>query len=141
MSGGVLARVYEIDHKVDPRQEIIDHVAPYLDDIRAVAGPFVLVGVYTREGEQKTKGGIILPDDTGEEDRYQGITGLVLKMGSSAFQTEKTKDWFGDKRVAVGDWVLFDVKHGRSMVIGKRPYRIIQDTYLDMILERPDMAS
>jgi hypothetical protein len=140
VSGAVARQVYEIEHDIDPKQAILKDLAPYLDDIR-IGGPFVLVGVYTREGEKRLKGsGIILPGRTGEEDRYQGITGLVVKMGPGAYQSEVSRRWFGDKPVELGDWVMFDVKHGRALLLGERTCRIIQDTYLDAVLQRPDMA-
>ena len=50
----------------------------------------VIVATYIRP--EKTSGGIIRPDQTREEDKWQGKAGLVLKMGPSAFDFEEVRE-------------------------------------------------
>jgi co-chaperonin GroES (HSP10) len=77
----------------------------------------VLVATYHRP--EKTTGGIILVDDTLNEEKWQGKTGLVLKVGPVAFQFDEVLEEMstngGDAQAAhevhrlptVGDWVHF----------------------------------
>jgi hypothetical protein len=41
------------------------------------------------KGQGKTKGGIILTDETMQERTYTTVTGLVLKVGPDAYKDEK----------------------------------------------------
>ena len=68
----------------------------------------VLVATYVKP--RKTAGGIIIPDNSVHEDRWQGKLGLVVKIGESAF---KYGPWNGvdyayNGTIAkVGDYVTF----------------------------------
>lgn len=50
----------------------------------------VLVATYIRP--EKTSGGIIRPDATREEDKWQGKAGLVLAVGPSAFDFDEVRE-------------------------------------------------
>jgi len=52
-----------------------------------------------------TEGGIYLPDDAIQEDRFQGKIALVVAMGPGAFKDDKIAQFHGAK-IEVGDWVL-----------------------------------
>lgn len=76
----------------------------------------VLVATYIRP--EKTSGGIIRPDATREEDKWQGKAGLILAVGPDAFNFEEVREEVADGMAEedararhnipkVGDWVFF----------------------------------
>lgn len=79
------------------------------------------------EVEEKTKGGIILPDETKERDQYAQMEGLIVAASPLAFTYD---DWKGqdDAKPKPGDRVLF-AKYAGAVVTGKdgKKYRIIND--------------
>lgn len=92
----------EIDLKAEVRAGVGDvsgiHVAPYK----------VLVAVVARPAKQ---GSIWLPDKAQSEDRFQGKTGLVLKLGPGCFEDTASHKFHGFK-VDVNDWVGFRPSDG-----------------------------
>jgi co-chaperonin GroES (HSP10) len=112
----------------DPKQALIDAVG----DISGVvmAGPRVLVATYIEP--EKTKGGIIRPDNTLAEGRFQGKVGLVLSMGPLAFKDD-TIAKFGGFSVKPGDWVVYRASDGFEMFFvdpnGREgtPCRVVED--------------
>ncbi len=129
----------------DPAIAIRQRVNEYLDGIR-IGGQDILVAVYLPGKDAKTAGGVWLPDEARETYRFQGVTGLVLKVGPLAYQTEKTKDWFqnrdGDPEPPrVGEWVMFDIKTSHSFNLGTQPCRFVAAQYVMAIVERPDMVA
>jgi hypothetical protein len=76
----------------------------------------VLVATYIRPNI--SRGGIIFTAKTGEEDRYQGKAGLLLKCGPLAFDFDEVRERLADgmseeqarDELGIpypGDWVLF----------------------------------
>lgn len=119
--------------------DIKESVARYLPSIR-IGGADVLVGVWVPP--EKTKGGIFVPDKTRDESRFQGVTGLVLKLGPHAYKTEKTESWFGaHPHPKEGDWVSFNFKQGEPFYLAKQPCRLVNDQYVLVIIDRPDLIS
>src|SRR5215831_17529601 len=76
---------------------------------------WVLVAIYIRPATS-TLGGkeFHYADRTRDEDKYQGVVGLVLKKGAAAFQDDVTKTFHGNN-VEVGDWVFFRASDGPKM--------------------------
>ncbi len=95
----------------------------------------VLVAVYLRP--EKTVGGIILPDQTRDEDRYQGKVGLILKMGPQAFKDDGEK-WFSGVDVKVGDWIFFRGSDSWQVTINKSACRIVDDIHVRGKVSHPD---
>jgi len=62
-----------------------------LDRLPNPTGWRILVLPY--KGQGKTKGGIILSDETIEERGYTTVTGLVLKVGPDAYKDKDEKDF------------------------------------------------
>lgn len=62
-----------MDHSIDPKQKIIDEIGD-LSEVE-IFNNQVLCAVYVRPN--KTKGGIMLADQTTAEDRFQGKVGLI----------------------------------------------------------------
>ena len=95
----------------------------------------ILVAIYIRPN--KTKSGIILADETTEQDKYQGKVGLVVKKGPSAFEDE-TGRWFKDENVNVGDWVVFRPSDGWSVAVNGQPCRLMDDVVIRGRVKHPD---
>ncbi len=137
----VVNRVVPMSRDVDYRQAIIDEVSPFLEKtgIRTF-GADVLIAVFSRAGF-KTAGGIVVPMGY-QEDRYQGITGLILSMGPMCCEEKSPGylDWFGDRPPKVGDWIGFSVRDGISVLLGERPVRFIEWKYLRFPTNVPDLV-
>lgn len=75
--------------------------------------------------EEKTKGGIILPDATKERDQYAQMEGVIVAASPLAFSYDNWKDASPPK---VGDSVLF-AKYAGAVVTGRdgKEYRITND--------------
>lgn len=139
-------------HDGDPREEIWRDMGAtpgeaqvkYGDLIKKarVGGEDVLVVRYERRG--KTSGGIILPDQTSTNDKWQGNTGLIVKMGPRAYQTEKTVRWFVEGENAappeVGDWVFFDPNLSKGFIFGDRYCFLVPAQYVFLVLAEPDIV-
>lgn len=124
-------------HEVDPKQEILAEVKPYLADVEPL-GTDVLLAMYIRP--EKTKSGLYLPENKGarHEDQYQGKVGLVLKMGPAAFREDDSHVW-GGRVPQVGDWIAVNVGDTWSCELGKRRCRIVEDVHCKLIVQRPDI--
>lgn len=92
-------------HEIDPKQAVLDKVGG-LEDIE-MFGNDVLVAIYKRPS--KTKSGIILTDNTLNEDIHQGKVGLVLKMGPAAYLDEDGNKF---RDIKEGDWIVFRPSDG-----------------------------
>lgn len=124
-------------HKKDPKEEIFEAVGTDIKDCK-VFGNRVLVGVYQRP--DKTLSGIVLPDKTRDEDKYQGKVGLVLKLGSLAFQDTSDSRWDAAEVAKVGDWVLIRSSDGLSTELGGKLCRIVRDSEIQLTVPEPDYA-
>lgn len=122
-------------HEIDPKLEINNEVKGLIDDVEPL-GAECIIGIYVRP--TKTKGGILLADNTKGEDLYQGKIGLVLKKGPLAFQSDDTHHW-GDKVPQVGDWVLFRIGDTFPFILGARSCRFVEDVNVKAIVHRPDI--
>ncbi len=100
-----------MEHTTDPREALIAKVG----DISGIEifGADMLVAIYTRP--ERTKSGVILPDVTREEDRYQGKCMLVLKMGPTCFVNEDTGRKIRD--IKVGDWIVARPSDGWAVTL------------------------
>lgn len=127
-------------HTIDPREELLNKVGT-LDEIDVFHNQ-VLVAVYERPSEIKTKTGMVLhlPDSVRGEDKWQGKVGLVLKSGPMAF-VGKDPDEFAGQNVKRGDWIAFRVSDGWSLMLGDSVLcRMLHDTDLKLRIPTPDYA-
>ncbi len=123
-----------IANSKNPRVDIVKAVGP-LTGV-SVKFNWVLVGTYIRP--EKTAGGIIRPHINVAEDEWQGKVGLVLKLGSMAFQDDEETLFKGEK-VEVGDWAVYHVGDARSMNINGYPCRMIRDSSIRMTVDDPNI--
>ena len=128
-------KVQEISQASNPKLAIINAVG----DLSKVEVMFdlVLVGVYIRP--EKTAGGIIRPDSNVGEDEWQGICGLVLKKGPTAFMDDEYTQYSGQD-IAVGDWVVFNVGDAKSIQFNGTPCRYLKATQIRMKIPNPEMV-
>lgn len=139
-------------HDEDPREEIWRDMGALPGDAfkkygnliekARVGGEDVLVVRYERRG--KSSGGIILPHQTSTNDKWQGNTGLIVKMGPRAYRTDKTIRWFeeGDaaKNPEIGDWVFFDPNTSKGFMFGDRYCFLVPAQYVFLVLAEPDIV-
>jgi len=97
---------------------------------------YILVGIYKRP--EKTAGGIILTDKSRDEDIYQGKTGLVLKVGPTAFLGDDDVDFRGQS-VKEGEWIVLRPGDGWQVKVGNRDCRMVADTSIKLKVPKPDM--
>lgn len=100
-----------------------------------VLGSDVLVATYVKP--RKTAGGILLPDKSVDEDRYQGKIGLVLKLGESAFKYSGPFAYEGTVP-KVGQYVAFHTSDTREIGIRGVSCRTIDSQLIRMIVPDPD---
>lgn len=126
--------VMAMEHAIDPATELVAKIGP-LDAIE-VFGNQILVAVYKRP--EKTKGGIILSDQTRGEDEFQGKAGVVLKTGPLAFQNGEGVDFKG-QAVRPGDWIAYRVSDGWSCRVNGVSCRLLEDVHVKLGLSSPDV--
>lgn len=85
--------------------------------------------------EDKTKGGIILPDETKERDQFAQMQGVLVAISPLAFTYANADDWAGAEKPKPGDKVLF-AKFAGAAVKGKdgESYRIVNDKDISAVL-------
>lgn len=122
-----------MEHATDPKQKLLDDIG----DISAfeIFNNQILIAIYVRP--QKTKSGILLPDQMRDEDKIQGKVGLVVKKGPAAF-VDETSEWFKDISVELHDWVVFRPSDGWSITVNNVLCRIIDDTAIRGKVDMPD---
>ena len=96
----------------DPKQALLDAAG----DTSRYLVLHNLVLIATHIPSEKTVGGIILPDRTMLENRWQGKAGLVLAKGPLAFKDDKAVN-FGGIEIEVGDWVIINPSDGFELFI------------------------
>lgn len=124
-----------MNHDVDPREDLLKQIGS-LKGIEIFHNQ-ILCAVYVRP--EKTKGGIVLPDQHRAEDKIQGKVGLVLKKGASAF-VDDTNTWFKDVEINEGDWVVFRPSDGWSITVNKVLCRILDDVNVRGRIQHPDQV-
>jgi len=120
-------------HDVDPKEELLNSLGD-LSEIELFNNN-ILVAIYIRP--TKTKSGIILTDDTIDQDRFQGKVGLVVKMGETAC-VDPSGNWFKGVKVNLGDWVVFRPSDGWSMAYNGQPCRLMDDLVIRGRVKHPD---
>lgn len=126
------------------KKEKLDKV-PDFDKIQLM-GNQVLVLLYMRP--ETTKGGLIISDGVRNEDKFQGKTGVIMKMGPAAFVDDSMTSFYGvDPKV--NDWVLFRPSDGLPINFcdWANPYghdfvsfRMFQDVQIKAIIPEPAMV-
>ena len=116
----------------DPKKALLDAVGDAVDAFE-VFHNLVLVATYIEP--EKTAGGIIKPDKSIQENRYQGKAALVLKIGPRAFVDQPPHILFGGVKVEPGDWVMVRPSDGMEMFLGSAErggasVRLFEDSHI-----------
>lgn len=85
--------------------------------------------------EEKTAGGIFLPDKLKDAEKVASIFGNVIAMGDLCYaDAEKfpTGPWCHE-----GDWVIFRSYSGTRMKIDGQEYRLINDDTVEAVVDDP----
>jgi len=124
-----------MEHEIDPAEKLKNEIG----DISGVEifNNQVLCAVYIRP--DKTKGGIMLANQTTEEDRFQSKVGLVVKMGPQAF-VDETNSWFSHNEAKVGDWIVFRPSDSWSITVNGVLCRILEDMSVRGRVTAPDLV-
>ena len=88
------------------------------------------------KGQGKTKGGILLTDETIQEQSYTTVTGLVLKMGPDCYKDENrfpNGPW-----CKKGDWIIFGRYAGSRFGIEGGEVRILNDDEIIAVVKDPE---
>jgi len=124
-----------MQHDTDPKDDLIKAVGS-IDGLDLYHNQ-ILCAVYIRP--EKTKGGIVLPDQHRNEDRHQSKVGLILKVGPDAF-VDESGVWFKDVSVKTGDWIVFRPSDGWSITVNGVLCRILKDENVRGRVSHPDLV-
>lgn len=124
-------------YKSNPHKAIIEFSKDFLDNI-VLAPSKVLVATYIRP-EIKTSGGIITVGDWNNEDKFQGVAALVLKLGSRAFKDDDSISFAGFSAKQY-DWVMFRPSVGVAREFNGLHCRIVEDKMIDGVISDPTLV-
>jgi co-chaperonin GroES (HSP10) len=130
-----------MQHEDDPKTRVLDEIGD-ISDIEWT-GTQVVVALYKRP--EATRGGIILPEASRDEDIYQGKVGLIVATGPDAFNDPSGK-WSWPDSIDAGSWVMFRASDGwRVDLLGKgknKRYecRVLADTSIRAVVPNPEAA-
>lgn len=124
------------------RQTILDE----LGDLSAIKVPLnrILLAIWVRPESRTLKGGVklLMPETVRDEDKWQGVSALVVKMGPHCYEANDAIQWCDDDKCAVGDWVMFRKGEGFRTRMGKQRECILMESErgIKMVLPRPDLV-
>jgi len=84
---------------------------------------------------EKTKGGVVLADETIERSQVASTCGLVLRMGPYCYNKEKFPEGPWCKK---GDWVIFARYAGSRILIDGGEVRLLNDDEILATIENPE---
>lgn len=118
------------DRGFDPQklhESVLDHI-PQPTGWRIAILPY--------RGAEKTKGGIVLADETQRKTQLATVCGYVLKMGNLSYADEgkfPTGPWCKE-----GDWIVFGRYAGARIPIDGGEIRFINDDEVLGVLNDPE---
>tara|TARA_R100000654_G_scaffold1305_1_gene4782 strand:+ start:4326 stop:4706 length:381 start_codon:yes stop_codon:yes gene_type:complete len=85
--------------------------------------------------EEKTEGGIFIPDAMKEAESTASVVGLVVLMGDMAYQDE---DKFPTGPYCKeGEWVIFRSYSGTRFKVEGQEFRLINDDTVEAVVKDP----
>jgi co-chaperonin GroES (HSP10) len=124
------------DYEKNPHKCIVDYCTPFIDSIK-LAPSKVLVATYRRP--EVTAGGIYMAASNLDEDKWQGVAALVLKLGASAFKDDATTTFSGFEAKQF-DWVTFKPSVGVAREFNGLHCRIVEDRFIDAVIDDPTLV-
>lgn len=135
------SKLLQMSRSDDPKAAIWKALAGAVDKISVMRNQ-VLVGTFIES--ERTAGGIIKPNKSLQESLYQGITGLVLKIGPKAFTNDArtgifwdAEDGSGAETVKLDDWVLFRFSSAWEFHLNGVSVRLVDDVDIRAVVESP----
>ena len=110
-----------------------ENIQPVVDELPEPSGWRILVLPFTPK--EKTKGGLIIAQESLDRLRIATNCGYVLKMGPLAY---KDKDKFEDPWCKKGDWVIFARYAGSRLPIEGGEIRILNDDEILGTIKDPE---
>lgn len=123
------------EYAADPKKALLDYILPFLAEIPKMSPALMLVATYRQS--ERTDGGLIKPDKYRDEDKFQGVEGLVLNKGSLAFVSDAVTN-FGDLSADVGDWVVYE-SQGNTVEFKGLHCRFVEDKEVKCVVNNPGM--
>ena len=105
-----------------------------MDRIPAPTGWRIVILPY--RGTEKTKGGIVLSDQTRQREQAATVCGYVLSVGPLAYADEvkfPSGPW-----CKKGDWIVFGRYAGARLPIDEGEIRIINDDEVLALIQNPE---
>ena len=87
------------------------------------------------EKEEKTEGGVLLPEDTRKREEAASMVGMVLKMGPDAYKDVErfpSGPWCKE-----GDFMLMRSYSGTRINVHGQEFRVINDDSVEAVVEDP----
>lgn len=115
-----------------------DRMDELIETVRAAVKPTgwkVIVAVSKQE--DKTAGGVYMPDEVRDREQTARVFGLVVGMGPLCFTGDRFE---GHRFFDVGDWVMFRPYSGTRFRIKAFPnqeFRIINDDVPEAVVSEP----
>jgi co-chaperonin GroES (HSP10) len=94
------------------------------------------IAILPYRGPEKTKGGIVLADETQRRTQLATTCGYVLKVGDLAYRDESkfpTGPWCKE-----GDWIIFGRYAGSRIMIDGGEIRILNDDEIIGVVNDPE---
>lgn len=130
-------------HETDPAEDL-QRAIGNLDSVDLFHNQ-ILVAIYKRP--EKTRSGIIITDQTRDEDEHQGKVGLIVKTGPAAFRPEtdaegniKPSLWSWADDMGLGQWIFFRAADGWGIKINGVMCRILDDVRVRGRVSSPDQV-
>ena len=87
------------------------------------------------EVNEKTEGGIFVPDERRDAEAVATIVGFVMKIGPEAYADEKrfpSGPWCKE-----GDWIVMRAYSGTRIRVHGQEFRIINDDSVEAVVDNP----
>jgi hypothetical protein len=113
----------------DPKEVVLARVGAELEKFPEIYGSRVLVATAPSASTLGRSGLLVATDKQKDEGRWQGKVGLILKLGTTAFENDPrfpSYEWKGPKP-SVGDWVFYRTSDAWETGIGGISCRHIWD--------------
>lgn len=133
-----MAKTNAVEKMVQIADSMKEHRERHLDALGKWQGQVmhsqVLAMTYIQRS--RTDGGIIIPDRSQEEDRFQGKIFLAVALGPGAFVDDKIAQFHGTK-LEVGDWFMARPSDGLEFFYNGNTLRLFQDVDVRIKIEDP----
>ena len=87
------------------------------------------------EAEDKTEGGVYVPEDLRDREHTASVSGMILRMGPDAYGD---KDRFpSGPYCKEGDWIIMQAYTGIRNKLQGQEFRVINDDCVKAVVEDP----